>query len=120
MPKLLRSSETKGATIELDSGEAVHVSIAQKGVLVRFWSGGFFKTLMSDLFGRNLYSETSPDKNAQTAQTLSAMFPDQAAELQFKNPVLAAFANAIWHCGSVVKVRGILNDAAAGRADSDE
>jgi hypothetical protein len=120
MPKLLRSSETTGATIELDSGEAVHVSIAQDGVLVRCWSGGFFKTLMTGLFGRNLYSEASTDKNAKIARALSTMFPDQAAELQFKNPMLAAFANAIWHCGSVVKVRGILEDAAAGRAYSSE
>jgi len=37
MPKLLRSSETVGcgATIELDNGEVVYVSIAQTGVLVR-------------------------------------------------------------------------------------
>ncbi len=34
MPKLLRSSETAGcgATIELDNGEVVYVSIAQIGV----------------------------------------------------------------------------------------
>ena len=37
MTKLLRSSETAGcgATIELDNGEVVYVSIAQTGVLVR-------------------------------------------------------------------------------------
>jgi hypothetical protein len=122
MPRLLRSSETmgRGVRIELDSGEVVHVSIAQGGVLVRHWdaSGGIFRTLLGNVFGPTLYSETGAYKNAQTAQALSLMFPDQAPELQFENPVLAAFSNAIWHCGSVVKLRGILNDAAAGIPDN--
>jgi hypothetical protein len=52
MPKLLRSSETSGcgATIELDSGEVVFVSIAQTGVLVRsiIWGGGLIKSLVSN------------------------------------------------------------------------
>jgi hypothetical protein len=117
MPTLLRSSETNGcgATIKLDSGEVVYVSIAQVGVLVRHWdmSGGFFKTLMSNFFGAKLYNESSVYKNAQTAQALTTTFPDQAAELNFSNPVLAAFANAIWNCGSAAEVCTTLNEAAA-------
>jgi hypothetical protein len=117
MPTLLRSSESMGcgATIKLDSGEAVYVSIAQVGVVVRHWdmSGGFFKTLMSNYFGAKLYNESTVYKNAQTAQALSMMFPNQAPELQFKNPVLAVFSNAIWHCGSTAEVCTVLNEAAA-------
>ena len=116
MPKLLRSSETMGcgATIKLDSGEVVYVSIAQAGVSVRHWdmSGGFFTTLLSNYFGAKLYYESNVYKNAQTAQALSMIFPDQAPELNFKNPVLAVFSNAIWHCGSAAEVRTVLNEAA--------
>jgi hypothetical protein len=117
MPKLLRSSETMGcgATIELNSTEVVYVSIAQVGVLVRFWDmkGGFIKTLMNNWFGPKLYNESSVYKNAQTARALRMMFPKQAAPLQFKNPVLAAFSNAIWHCASAAEVCTVLNEAAA-------
>ena len=117
MPKLLRSSETAGcgATIELDNREVVYVSIAQVGVLVRKWdmSGGQIKTLLSNLFGPKLYNESSVYKNAQTARALGLMYPEQAPSLCFKNPVLAAFSNAIWHCASAAEVCVTLNEAAA-------
>ena len=117
MPKLLRSSETRGcgATIELDDHEVVCVSIAQVGVLVRKWDmgGGLIKILWSNFFGPKLYNESNVYKNAQTAQTLSLMFPKQAPELGFSNPVLAAFANAIWHCSTAVQACVVLNEAAS-------
>lgn len=114
MPKLLRWSETAGcgATIQLDSGEVVFVSIAQIGVLVRKidLSGGLMRNLMSNFFGPKLYNESSVYKNAQTAQALYEDFPLHAPQLpEFKNPVLAAFANAIWNCGSAAEVCLILN-----------
>jgi hypothetical protein len=125
MPKLLRSSETMGcgATIQLDNGEVVYVSIAQVGVLVRHWdsSGSFFKSLMSNFFGAKLYNESNVYKNAQTAQALNVLFPDQTPELpQFKNPVLAVFSNAIWHCGSAAEVCAVLNEAIAKASGSAE
>ena len=108
MPTLLRSSETAGcgATIELDNKEVVFVSIAQTGVLVRLWNmrGGLIKSLMSNWFGPNLYNEKNVYKNAKTSQALSIMFPEQTPSLSFKNPVLTAFANAIWHCSSAAEV----------------
>jgi hypothetical protein len=125
MPKLLRSSETAGcgATIELDNGEVVYVSIAQVGVLVRKWdrSGGVIKSVLSNFFGPKLYNESSVYKNAQTAQALSLLYPEQAPPLCFKNPVLAAFSNAIWHCASAAEVCVVLNEAAASapRLDQD-
>src|SRR5258708_38225658 len=82
MPKLLRSSETAGcgATIELDNGEVVYVSIAQTGVLVRRWdvNGGLIKSLFSNFFGPKLYNEIGVYKNAQTARALSLMYPEPA------------------------------------------
>jgi hypothetical protein len=115
MPRLLRSSETAGcgATIELDNKEVVFVSIAQTGVLVRLWNmrGGLVRSLMSNWFGPNLYNEKNVYKNARTAQALSIMFPEQIPSLSFKNPVLTAFANAIWHCSSAAEVSVVLNEA---------
>jgi hypothetical protein len=117
MPKLLRSSETAGcgATIQLDSNEVVYVSIAQVGVLVRLWDmkGGIIKSLLNNFFGPKLYNESNVFKNAQTARALSIMFPEQASPLQFNNIVLAAFANAIWHCTSAAEVCIVLNEAAS-------
>ena len=118
MPMLLRSSETMGcgATIKLDSGEVVWVSIARAGVLVRHWdmSGGVFKTFLNSFLGATLYNEKNVYKGAQTAIALRLEFPEQAAELpRFKNPVLCSFANAIWHCKSAAEVSIVLNEGAA-------
>jgi hypothetical protein len=46
-------------------------------------------------------------------------FSDQALELNFKNPVLAAFANAIWNCGSAAEVCTVLNEAAANMPEPE-
>jgi hypothetical protein len=114
MPRLLRSSETAGcgATIELDNKDWVFVSIAQSGVLVRFMDmkGGLIKKLLSSWLGPKLYDEKNVFKNAKTAQSLSVIYP-QLPELTFINPVLTAFANAIWHCKSAAEVAVTLNEA---------
>ena len=49
----------------------------------------------------------------RAAQAMSLLYPNQASELQFKNPVLAVFANAIWHCSSAAEVCTVLNEAAS-------
>lgn len=116
MPKLLRASETSGcgATIELDNKEILFVSVAQAGVLVRRIDvkRGVIKALLSNFFGPNLYDEKSVYKNALTARELSGAFPE-LPNLSFKNPVLTAFANAIWHCASAAEVTVVLNEAQA-------
>jgi hypothetical protein len=116
MPTLLRSSQKMGcgATIKLDNGEVVWISIARAGVLVRQWdmSGGFFKTLVSDLFGGTLFNEKNLYKAAQVGIALRFTFPNQAPELPFKNPVLSSFSNAIWHCKSAAEVCCVLNESA--------
>ena len=42
---------------------------------------------------------------------MSLAFPDQISSLAFRNPVLAAFATAIWHCSSAAEVSIVLNEA---------
>jgi hypothetical protein len=41
------------------------------------------------------------------------MFPEGTPSLSFKNPVLSAFANAIWHCSSAAEVSIVLNEPLA-------
>jgi hypothetical protein len=41
------------------------------------------------------------------------IYPEQAPPLCFKNPVLAAFSNAIWHCASAADVCAVLTEAMA-------
>jgi len=117
MSRLLRSSETMGcgATIELDSGEVISVSIAQSVLVTLVWhrQDGLLKRLFGrGFFGQKLYYESHPYNNAQTVEALFEMFPEQAPELRFKNPVLEVFANAVWHCPSAAKVCVVLNGAA--------
>jgi hypothetical protein len=76
-------------------------------------SGGFFKTFIGNFTGAKLYNETNVYKGSRTAMALRLMFPDQAPELNFKSPLLSAFSNAIWHCGSAAEVSITLNEAAA-------
>ena len=118
MPRLLRSSETMGcgATIELDTGEVISVSIARSVMVTLAWrkQDGLLKRLFSG-YGQKLYFEENPYKNAQTTEALLEIFPDRAPELSiknFKNPVLEVFANAVWHCSSAANVCAVLNGAA--------
>ena len=82
---------------------------------MRKWNmqGGIVASLLSNFFGPKLYTETNVYKNAQTALALSLMYPEQSSQLRFSNPVLAAFANAMWHCKSAAEVCTVLNEAAA-------
>jgi hypothetical protein len=118
MPRLAYSSETKGcgATIELDTGEVIVISIARSVMVTLVWrkGDGFLKRLFSG-YGRKLYFEENPYKNAKTMGELLEMFPDQAPELHvknFKNPALEIFANAVWHCSSATDACMVLNSAA--------
>lgn len=115
MPKLIRATEGAGcgATIELDSGELVFVSIAQIGVLVRKieTSRGLIRAIWTNFFGPNLYDEKNVYRNAQTAISLKAKYPDVPPALNFNNPVLASFANAIWHCKTAAEICVVLNEA---------
>jgi hypothetical protein len=109
----LHSSETvgRGATIELESGEICLISVAQSGVLVRSYRKGLFGALFGSFFGPILYKEQVVHKAAKTAMALSLFYPEQEPSLNFRNPILGAFANAVWHCSSAAEASTALNEA---------
>ncbi len=110
MPKLIFSTETMGcgATIRVDSGEEIMVSVAKAGVRVRSTKG-----FLGSFFGAILYDEKNVYKNLQTGLSLRLSYPNQAPELEFGSPILKAFANAIWHCKTAAEVCIVINEAAA-------
>jgi hypothetical protein len=114
MPKLLYSSERFGcgATIELASGDICIVSVAQIGVRVRSYRKGLFGSLFGGFIGPILFNEKNVYVAAKTAVVLHELFPDYPPSLNFKNPVLAAFAGAVWTCSSAAEVSCVLNEAA--------
>ncbi len=123
MPILLQWSETvgRGATIKLDNGDVVHVSVTRRGVSVRQWDvSSLWRTLLSNLFGPKLYRERNALRNSHVADELNLIFPHRAPELpRFQNRLLAAFANAIWHSRSAADAGAILQQAAAAAANPD-
>jgi hypothetical protein len=110
MPKLVYSSEKLGcgATIELDNGDICMISVARVGVLVRCYKKGMF---LGSFFGAKLYNEKNVYRAAKTAAALDEKYP-QVPSLKFQNPVLTAFASAIWNCSSAAEVAIVLNEAA--------
>jgi hypothetical protein len=112
--KLLYSSETIGcgATLELGSKETCLISVAQTGVRVKAYRrGGRFGQFWIGLFGAIIYEERNVYKAAKTAAALDALFPKRAVPVAFRNPVLAAFTNAVWQCSSAAEVAVTLNEA---------
>ncbi len=118
MPRLVYSNEKVGcgATIELDSSEICMISVAQAGVLVRSYRKGFFGAVFGSYFGPTLYNEKNVYLAAKTAASLKSQFPEQISHLNFANPVLSAFANAIWNCASAAEVAVVLNEAIASNS----
>ena len=89
------------------------ISVAQAGVLVRSYRKGFFTAVFGSILGATLYNEKNLYLAAKTAATLDTIFPDKIPALKFRNPVLSAFANAIWHCSSAAEVSIVCNEAGA-------
>jgi hypothetical protein len=114
MPRLVYSNEKFGcgATIELDSHDVCLISVAQAGVLVRSYRKGFFTAIFGSVFGPTLYNEKSVYLAAKIAASLDSMFPGSIPALKFQNPVLSAFAKAVWHCSSAAEVSIVCNEAA--------
>jgi hypothetical protein len=109
VPKLIFSSETLGcgATIRVNSGEEIAISIAQAGVRVRSTKG-----FLGSFFGATLYEEKNVYRAAKTAMALYAELPTVSELPRFKNPVLTAFATAVWYCPSAARVSVLLNRTA--------
>ena len=113
--ELLYWSETIGcgATIKLCSNEICAVSIARSGVLVKSSRMGKFRRRSVGFFGTVLYNERNVYKAAQTAIALDDLFPDKGVPVTFCNPVLRAYANAIWKCSTAAEVGITLNESIA-------
>lgn len=114
MPKLLYSSETVGcgAALELDSKETCLISVARRaGVRVKGFRGRFGR-LWIGFFGSILYEERNAYKIAQAVATLNSLFSERVLPVTFRNPALAAFTNAVWHCSSAAEVIWKLKEAA--------
>ena len=105
MTRILDFSETVGcgATFMLDSGEPCVLSVAQTGVRVRKSRYGFM--------GPILYDERNVYRAAQTGIALDSIFPERKIPIPISNPLLRAFANAIWHCANAADVARTLNEA---------
>jgi hypothetical protein len=112
MPRLVYSSEKIGcgATIELDSGEICMISVARLGVLVRSYKTGRWNGLLGSFLGAKLYHEKNVYRAAKTATALDSKY-EQVTSLKFNNPVLTAFASAVWNCSSAAEVAIVLNEA---------
>jgi hypothetical protein len=108
MSYIMHASENENwgcdAGIMLDSRDAVVVSIVRGELFVRQHRESLWKTLAQSVTGRGLHISHDTYKNAKMAKVLDAMFPQRVPGLSAKNPVLSAFANAIWHCPSVREV----------------
>src|ERR1051326_3521407 len=113
LPKILYSSETVGcgAALELDSKEICLISVTRRaGVRVR-GSDGRSGRLWVRFFGTILYEERNAYKVAQAVAALNSLFFDQVLPVRFRNPALAAFTNAVWHCSSTAEVIWKLDEA---------
>jgi hypothetical protein len=113
MPRLTYSSEKLGcgATIELDNGDSCMISVARTGVLVRSCKKDYWSRVLGSFFGPILYNEKNVYRAAKTAAALDSKYP-QVSSLKFQNPVLTAFASAVWSCSSAAEVAVALNEAA--------
>jgi hypothetical protein len=122
MPKLLYFSERLGcgATFEMDDKRIVIISVAQSGVLVKAYKGKFSRGLFP-FFGAILYNEKTVNAASKTSLALALLY-SKRLPVSFKNPVLAAFANAIYNCSTAGEVARVLGEADAryGRAPSTE
>jgi hypothetical protein len=90
-------------TIRLPSGEPCLISVAQAGVRVKKSRLGWL--------GAVLYDERNAYKAAATGIALSRLFPTNLLPVQIRNPVLQAFANAVWHCQTAAEVARVLYEA---------
>jgi len=123
--ELLYWSETIGcgATMKLRSEEICAVSVARSGVLVKSSRMGKFRRRSVGFFGAVLYNERNVYKAAQTALALNDLFPDKGVPVTLSNPVLSAYANAIWQCSTAAEVTITLNESVAkaeAQARADE
>jgi hypothetical protein len=98
--------------LELDSKETCLISVARRaGVRVKGYPGRFGRFWIG-FFGSILYEEKNAYKVAEMVATLDSLFSERVLPVTFRNPALAAFTKAVWHCSSTAEVIWKLNEAA--------
>ena len=116
MPELFHIDEKHGcgATITLDTGQHCLVSIARRGVIVRSYrSDSFLKGDFGSFFGPILFEQRGIYEVAKIAMLLDIEYADASSPLELNNPILHAFAKAIWLCASDEHVGNVLSEARA-------
>ena len=94
VPKLLYYADSSngrpgfGATVKMESGETYSVSFAHNGVLVK-------KTRFG-IFGPKIYEVEDFGEMVEMVEKLNDLFPENKLPVEFENPIIRAFANAIW------------------------
>jgi hypothetical protein len=109
--------------MKLRSDEICMVSVARSGVLVKADKPGRFRRRSVGFFAAVLYNEKDVYKAAKTALALGELFIEKRIPVTLQNPVLNAYANAIWQCSSAAEVAVTLNEAVAkaeAQAKNDE
>jgi hypothetical protein len=61
--------------------------------------------------GPTLYDEKNVYLAAKAAIALDALFPEWKLPVRISNPILSAFANALWQCPTAAAVAVMLNTA---------
>jgi hypothetical protein len=79
--------------------------------MVRSYGKGLLGAAFGSFIGPKLYKEEVLYKAAATALALDSLFPEYLVPVTLRNPVLAAFANAVWRCSSAAEVSVLLNTA---------
>ena len=100
-----------GATIKLDNGDVCVLSLAQIGVRVARRRSMFSSPV--------IYSEKDATRAARCGIALTVLFPEIAFPGTTRNPVLRAYANAIWHCADADEVTRTLYEANARVSDEE-
>ena len=106
MTKILGFKDNKSqcwASIRMQSGDPIWVSVAQTGVIVKKSKIG--------LFGPKLYVSKDVQEAAKTAYLLNEEFETNLipSEVNLTNPVLKSFVNAILHFDNVAQATIQLN-----------
>jgi hypothetical protein len=91
------------AIVRMDNGDAVYITVAKTGVLVRYSRIGFF--------GPKLYESTTMDDAATTAGRLQPLGNGHLTPPGMDHPLLKSFTKAVLRCSTVAEVSDVLNGA---------
>jgi hypothetical protein len=101
----------------LDSAEIIVISVARTGLLIKLQKS---MGVITELFSAVLYRDRVITTVVGLSVILTLEYPTRAPLLPtFKNPVLAACANAVWHCATAAEVVAVLMQASRRAATED-